>query len=215
MSRLGWAAVVTSTLGVGLIVGCPSGGGDWLGDGLVALSVVSIVAAILLSKHLLKRYAALTATTYIIVFGTLALVPIALAWQGIPVLHLSTSGWLSLALLGVGATAATNVLWNWGLQHTAASHAGVYANLEPLVGALPGLPMLHDPLGASAAVGGLIVLLAALAVSLWRTWCPCAAAFDRPPDLADDGRCRVHAERLAPLPAANGRRRPAPPWRQR
>jgi drug/metabolite transporter (DMT)-like permease len=166
MGRLGWVAVCASTLGVGLIVGWPSADRHWLGDGLVALSVLAIVGAVLLSKQLLQRYSALTATTYILIAGTLSLLPIAVVWQGVPSLTLSLPTWGSLLALAIGATAATNTLWNWGLKHTTASHASIYVNLEPVVGALLGVLLLREQLGPAAAVGGVLVLASAVAVSL-------------------------------------------------
>jgi len=65
----------------------------------------------------------------------------------------------------VGVTALANLLYNWGLAHFDASRAGVYLNVEPLVGALLGVTMLGEQLGPSAALGGALIVGTALYIS--------------------------------------------------
>jgi drug/metabolite transporter (DMT)-like permease len=165
LGRRGWGAVGASTMGVGLIVGLPGPEHSWLGDGLVFLSLIIAVAWILLSKRLIERYSALPATAYILAFGSLSLLPISLAWDGPP--RMSVSAGVGGAVLGLGlvCTALTFVLWNWALERYPASRAGVFVNLEPLVGALLGVALLHDRLGPSAVLGGLVIMAAAWAIS--------------------------------------------------
>ena len=161
----GWAAVAASTIGVALVVGQPNGGRSWVGDFLVFLAAVAVVAAVLMTKDLVGRYPALAATTYIIAFGTVVLIPLALIYEGVPRFDLSAGVWGSLALLGIGSTVLANLLYNWGLAHFDASRAGVFLNLEPLVGALLGVTMLGEHLGPWALVGGALIVGAALYIS--------------------------------------------------
>jgi drug/metabolite transporter (DMT)-like permease len=160
----GWLAVAASTLGVILIVGGPSAH-VWLGDALVALSAVSTAAGILLSKRLLERYPPTMATAWMIAIGTLALVPASLAWDGPPKLHLSAAVWGSVLVLGLGSSALSYLLYNWGLEHFDASRASIYLNLEPLVGALLGVFMLGESLASPALIGGALIVGAAVYVS--------------------------------------------------
>ncbi len=161
----GWVAVAASTIGVALVVGQPNGGRSWLGDFLVFLAAVAVVAAVLMAKDLVGRYPAIAATTYIIAFGTVVLIPLALICEGAPRFDLSAGVWGSLALLGIGSTVLSNLLYNWGLAHFDASKAGVFLNLEPLVGALLGVTMLGESLGPGALVGGVLIVGAALYIS--------------------------------------------------
>jgi drug/metabolite transporter (DMT)-like permease len=162
----GWGAVGVSTLGVALIVGAPGSDRNWLGDGLVFVSLVVAVAWILLSKRLIERYSALTATAYILAFGTLTLLPISLAWDGPPPLVSLQAGVLGPTLaLGTLCTAVTFMLWNWALGRFPASRAGVFINIEPVVGALLGVTLLRESLGVGAILGGLLILTAAWVVS--------------------------------------------------
>lgn len=162
----GWGAVGVSTAGVALIVGMPGSDRNWLGDGLVFLSVVVAVVWILLSKRLIERYSTLTATAYILAFGTLTMLPISLVWDGPPPL-LSLPGQTlgSVLALGLVCTVVTFMLWNWALERFPASRAGVFINIEPVVGALLGVGLLHESLGLGAVSGGVLILAAAWLVS--------------------------------------------------
>src|SRR5436309_1642343 len=73
-----------------------------------------------------------------------------------------------LLAAGVLATTVTTYLWNWGLARVPASQACVFVNLEPVVGAILGVVLLHDILGPYALIGGLLVVGAALFVATAR-----------------------------------------------
>lgn len=163
----GWGAVGVSTLGVALIVGLPGPDRNWLGDGLVFLSIVVAVIWILLSKRLIERYSAVVATAYILAFGTLTLLPISLLWDGLPPWPscLSWKVWGSVLALGLVCTAFTFILWNWALERFPASRAGVFVNLEPVVGSVLGVTLLRESLGPGALLGGLLIIIAAWVIS--------------------------------------------------
>jgi drug/metabolite transporter (DMT)-like permease len=165
LNARGWGAVGASTLGVALIVGLPGSDRNWLGDGLVFISIVVAVVWILLSKRLIERYSALVATAYILTFGTLILLPISLVWDGPPRLNLSAGVLGSVLALGLACTALTFLLWNWALERFPASRAGVFINIEPVVGALLGVTLLHETIGPGALLGGLLIVTAAWVVS--------------------------------------------------
>jgi len=46
-----------------------------------------------------------------------------------------------------------------------ASEAGVLLNMEPLVGSLLGVFVLHESLGPSARIGGALILVAAVLIT--------------------------------------------------
>lgn len=165
LGKTGWSAVGASTLGVALAVARPGVSNDWLGDALVLLSLLAVVGWVLLGKRLGDGYPAVPATAWILTFGTLTLVPVALLWEGVPRLDLTLLGWASVLVLGLGCSAATYALWNWGVARVPASRAGVFLNLEPLVGALLGVLVLGEALGPGTVVGGALIIGAALVVS--------------------------------------------------
>ncbi len=165
LAARGWASIGVSTLGVTLLVGLPGSDHNWAGDALVFLSMIVVVAWVLLSKPLIKKYTALVATAYLMLFGTLTMLPVALVWDGTPRLQMSATVLASVLALGLACSALTYVLWNWGLNYVSASHAGIYTNLEPVVGALLGVMFLHETLQPSAIVGGLLVIAGAIAIT--------------------------------------------------
>ncbi len=73
-----------------------------------------------------------TASVYWI--GTGILLALVITTSGVPSAHYSTSAWVAVAEQALLGTASTTLLWNWGLNRVPASQAGMFVNLEPLVG---------------------------------------------------------------------------------
>jgi drug/metabolite transporter (DMT)-like permease len=165
LSLRGWLAIGVSTLGVLMLVGLPNANHNWLGDALVFLSMIVVVAWVLLSKPLIKRYTALVATAYLIFFGTLMLIPISLVWDGMPQLKMSSSVVASILVLGLACSALTYALWNWGISYVSTARAGIYTNLEPVVGVLMSVLFLHESLRAGTILGGLLIISGAIVIS--------------------------------------------------
>ena len=130
------------------------------GDLLVFLSMFAAMAMILLTKHLMSEYGALQVTAWMIGAGTLML----LAWIEAthPMrYHISPRVWLAVVAQGLLCTTAAFLLWNWGLARVPAARAGVFLNLEPLVGTLLGVFVLGESLGILGILGGGLILSAA------------------------------------------------------
>ena len=145
MDRIGWFALTLSTLGATLIAlgarhATGATGPTLTGDMLVVLSLVIALAWILINKRLMLRHSAITVTAYGVAAG-------------------------ALAASGLLCTASTTLLWNWGLTQVPASQAGVLLNMEPLIGSLLGVFLLHESLGPSARTGGTLILAAALIIT--------------------------------------------------
>lgn len=161
-----WGSVAGSTLGMAFMVGLPGSGRSTLGDLLVLASIVVSVVWILASKRLVERYSAFLATGWSIVLGTAALVPIALLRAGVPPTHLAPRSWTAVIGLAVGCTVMAYVAWNWGVARIGAASAGVWLNLEPVTGAMLGVTLLGESLTPGLAVGGILILAAAGAISI-------------------------------------------------
>ena len=65
----------------------------------------------------------------------------------------------------VHGTATTTLLWNWGMTQVPASQAGILLNMEPLIGSLLGVLILHEQLGVLAYIGGAMILAAAITLT--------------------------------------------------
>lgn len=172
LDRVGWIALVGSTIGVALIVlgGTPARamrrGPSIAGDLLVVLSLVIALGWILLNKKLMQRHPPVVVTAYGLLSGACMLAIIVLTMWGAPPLHgVNVQVWLALAASGVLCTTSTTLLWNWGIHRVPASRAGVFLNLEPALGSFLGVELLGDRLGPFAWVGGGLILAAAIALT--------------------------------------------------
>lgn len=170
LDRRDWAAVIASTAGATLIaLAAPpaggSGGATLTGDLLVVASLVAAVVWVLLSQRLMKRYSSAVVTTTVIILGTMMLAIWVFIVYGAPPVGLSLLAWLSVASQGVLATTLATLLWNWGVANVPASRAGVFVNLEPVIGATLGVTVLGETLGALALAGGVLILGAAVAIT--------------------------------------------------
>jgi drug/metabolite transporter (DMT)-like permease len=169
MDRVGWLALAGSTCGAALIAvgGHHAKGGATLeGDLLVVVSLIIALFWILLNKRLMERHSHVVVTAYGLLLGTLMLmIWVPLQYGMPPVAGVSLKAWLALAGSGVLCTAATTLLWNWGMTQVPASQAGVLLNMEPLIGSLLGVLVLGERLGPSAWVGGALILAAAITLT--------------------------------------------------
>ncbi len=177
LDRIGWAALAGSTVGACMIAlagrhanPARGGGGPSLaGDLLIVLSLGIALFWILINKRLMERHNHIVVTAYGLLIGTgMLLVWVPLTSGAPPFAHVSGQAWAALLASGVLCTATTTLLWNWGMTEVPASEAGVLLNMEPLVGSLLGIFLLHEHLGPSAWAGGLLILLAAITLTTRR-----------------------------------------------
>jgi drug/metabolite transporter (DMT)-like permease len=119
----------------------------------------------------MRRHSAATVTAVCWV-GAVLLAVVVFITSGAPSIHYSTRAWTAVAEQGLFATASTTVLWNWGLKQVPASEAGIFVNLEPLVGSILGVFMLHEDLGIMALAGGALIIAGAFYFSYKRQGAP-------------------------------------------
>jgi drug/metabolite transporter (DMT)-like permease len=162
LKAIEWAVLLLSPTGVLLIafstVGSANGSQATLaGDLLVLVSMFAAVAMILITKHLTARYDALQVTAWMLIIGTVMLVVGTELWHPVR-FRFSAAAWAAAIAQGLLATAGAYLLWNWGLAQVPASHAGVFLNMEPLLGTLLGVVFLHETLGWLTVFGGAMIL---------------------------------------------------------
>jgi drug/metabolite transporter (DMT)-like permease len=162
LSASEWVVLLLSPAGV-LAIAFSAGrssqpaGPTVLGDLLVLLSMCAAAGSILVTKHLMANYDSLHITVWMLTIGAVLL------FLGLecfdPVrFHFSPTSWGAAAAQGLLATAGAYLAWNWGLERVAASRAGVFLNLEPLVGTMLGVSLLHERLGPTAILGGALII---------------------------------------------------------
>jgi drug/metabolite transporter (DMT)-like permease len=171
LHKLGWIALVVSTCGAALIAlggthHASPNGPTLRGDLYVVLSLVIALFWVLLNQHLVMRHSAIVITSYGLCAGALMLLIIVPPFYGLPPIHhVSLKAWLALAASGILSTASATLLWNWGMTKVPASQAAVLLNMEPLIGSLLGVFVLHETLGPVAWLGGAMILLAAIVLT--------------------------------------------------
>jgi drug/metabolite transporter (DMT)-like permease len=171
LNSLGWGALALSTVGAALIAlganhAVSANGPTLAGDLLVVLSLAIALFWVLLNKRLMLRHNHIVVTAYGILAGTLMLAVYVPFAYGLPPVHgVSWKAWAALAASGLLCTAITTLLWNWGLTQVPASQAGILLNMEPLIGSLLGIFLLHDHLGGLAWLGGAMILAASITLT--------------------------------------------------
>ncbi len=171
LHTLGWVALVVSTIGAALIAlggthHAEANGPTLRGDLYVVLSLCIALFWVLLNQRLVMRHSAVVITAYGLCSGTVMLLFVVPPLYGLPPVHnVSLKAWLALAASGILSTASSTLLWNWGMTKVPASQAAVLLNMEPLIGSLLGIFVLHETLGPVAWLGGAMILLAAIVLT--------------------------------------------------
>lgn len=178
LPKIGWLALAGSSAGVALIVLSGSSGihaagtGPTLtGDLLIVLSLCISLGWLLLNKSLVRKHSALQVTAWGLLAGTAMLVVWVflrdlLTHHALPPVHgVPAIAWWCLIASGTLCTAATSLLWNWGMRHVPASRAAVFLNIEPALGSALGVWLLGDRLGPTAWAGGGLILAAAVVLT--------------------------------------------------
>ena len=169
LDRTGWIAIAGSTAGACLIAlnksHSDAGTASWAGDGLVVASLLLAVVWIITNRRLLDRHSSAAVSSAGLLAGTVMLALWVLPADGLPPVHLSPVTWLSLLASGLLCTVSTTLLWNWSTTQVAASEAGVFLNMEPMMGSALSVWLFHERLGWTAWVGGSMIVLSALVLT--------------------------------------------------
>ncbi|MBC8137931.1 MAG: DMT family transporter [Fibrella sp.] len=131
-----------------------------LGNILMVLSLLFEAGAVLTVKRLTQHYSGMTIVTYEFLLGALLLAPFAL-WETLAngAAHPTVGAWGAFAYLITGCTLLAYPLWFRLLETTDASDVTLFIFLQPVVGTLIGVALLHEPFTAWAAIGAFLVLI--------------------------------------------------------
>jgi len=175
-SRLRLLGIALSIIGVMVIFSGAAGdaaGASLLGNALIFLSVIAWGIYTSLAKRV-SDHDSVVVTACIVGCGAVMLLPVAaFELRNIPFPSLSLQGWFGVFYLGVLASGIAFLIYNYALRYMEAGHAGVFANLIPVIGVLSGIVVLHDPLSRRSIAGGIIVML-----GVWITGADKAAVAD-------------------------------------
>jgi len=168
-------ALVAGFAGVYLIIErsllptLPNGGGVWrmVGDLLVVLALAFEALYTVRGKALLIKHSPLLITAAAIVGSTVFWIPLA-GWtilvQG---WHpLSLAAWLGIGWLAIGVTVIAYLSWFQGLTTIDGSVAASTLFIQPLLGTLLAVILLHDQLTPLTLVGGALIIVSVYLISL-------------------------------------------------
>ncbi|HEV2656448.1 MAG TPA: EamA family transporter [Ktedonobacteraceae bacterium] len=167
-------ALLLGSLGMYLIVEqsllphVPAGGGAVriLGDLLVIAGLISESYYTVRGKALLTKYPPFLIITVAMLGSLVFWVPVA-SWQVISSgWHpLTLPAWLALIWLAVMATALAYLTWFQGLTRIEGSKAASTLFLQPLVGTILAVVLLHEHLTVMTLVGGVLIAASVYLIS--------------------------------------------------
>jgi drug/metabolite transporter (DMT)-like permease len=154
---LAWAGFALAFAGVGLLAG--SGGNtSAAGDGLVLASVAITAVFIVAQTRNLAGRDPIAVTAVQMGAATLVALPLAALMEGAPPVGPTTAELASVAALATAGTVLPFALFAYGQARVPAETAGVFVNIEPLVGTALGALAFHDPFGPLQLLGAVAVL---------------------------------------------------------
>ena len=162
-----WAGYAVALVGITLVAGSRGSGATAVGDLLVLASVgLSAVFLVIQPKLLAGRDAAAVTAVQFAAGGLVAL-PVALITGHLPNAAPSTlTPVIALVALTLAGTLLPFWLFAHGQARVPAALAGVFVNLEPLVGAAVGWIAFGD-VATSANLFGAVAVIAGITLSVW------------------------------------------------
>lgn len=162
VARTLWVGLGAGLVGVTLIV---IGGGEAVGGVSVVGELGALATALswavysVLIRPLMRRYSALQLSAFVMVVGTLVLVPFSVPsvltqdWSAVP-----PDAWVGLLYAAILSVTVTNILYFTAIHRIGASRAALYTYMEPFLGVLIAVILLGDSVTALQLVGGVVVL---------------------------------------------------------
>jgi drug/metabolite transporter (DMT)-like permease len=138
---------------------------NWRGDLLLIASGLAYAAYSMFGRPVLDRHPATVVTARSIVWGAAVMAPFAAGeWIAGARPVATTSAIVGTLYLSVIITAFGYLVWNYALARVGAARAGIFVNVQPVVGATLGVVFLGDALTPFTISGGALIV-----VGLWMT----------------------------------------------
>ncbi len=164
VSRASWVGVAAATAGAALIAGKPGGAGTPIGIILSLASLVIFLGWLLVLKRAPLTRATMAVPAVTLVVAMLVILPIALVLHGPPPIGLTAVAWGGILGQGLLSTFVATVAWQYGAARVDSASAGVFINIEPLIGAALGIGLFGDPAGLPLLLGGVLIVAGSIVV---------------------------------------------------
>jgi drug/metabolite transporter (DMT)-like permease len=157
------AGLAVASAGIVLLV---SGGRltelGWLrstGDWLILVSAFTWAIYTVATRNLSRRRPALAVTFVIMLVAAAVAAVLVWLWGDLGrVRSLTPRGVAAILYLAIPGLALGQWFWQEGVARLGASRAALYLYLEPIATLALAIPLLHEPFGLAAALGGALVL---------------------------------------------------------
>ncbi len=154
-----WAGYAISLAGIVLVAEGGGGGATVGGDILVVASVTFSAAFIVFQPRVLAGRDAAAVTAVQFAAGGLVALPLAIGGSGMPHAPHNSGEVIAFIVLALGGTVLPFWLFAYGQSRVSASLAGVFINLEPVVGVVIGWLAFGDPAASGQLFGvGAVIL---------------------------------------------------------
>lgn len=155
----GMALAFCGVAALNLGPGKASHGASFAGDVLVFLAGLTFAIFAVFGKEITKRHDTVTVNTLGYAAGAVAAVPF--IWWQARVFDLSVvpmEGWLWLAYLAAFPSILGYLIFYYAMTFLPASRVSAFSYAQPVIAALSGLIILGEPVTATVATGGALVL---------------------------------------------------------
>jgi len=163
---LSWVGVAAASAGAAVIAGRPGGEATPLGVALMLISFLLFLGWLVVLRRAPPSPTPMAVSAITMIVGCLTVLPFTLVMHGAPKLNLSWAAWTAVIAQGVLSTFLANAAWQFGLRHVSSASAGVFVNIEPLMGASLGVLMFGDRLTPALLIGGALIVVGSLVVVL-------------------------------------------------
>jgi drug/metabolite transporter (DMT)-like permease len=132
-----------------------------MGNIFALLAALSWALFSVLGKKVLETSNAYSVTAFSSLFGAIALAPLAIGFEGLA-FPSDTLAWLILAVLGLGASGTSYLLWHIAITESKASDACLAFFFIPIIAILVGIVLLGEAVTALFLTGSCLVLIGVL-----------------------------------------------------
>ncbi|HEY2865996.1 MAG TPA: DMT family transporter, partial [Pyrinomonadaceae bacterium] len=140
-----------------------------IGDLMIVGNSLAYGVYVATSKDTITRNGAFRSMMWVFIFASVICVPYGSAsLRTVDVPSVSTSIWLLVAYIAVGATAAPYLLNAWALARVNPSIVAIYIYLQPLIGFMMAVVFLGEPIGAMFAAAAALIFAGLFLVTFRR-----------------------------------------------
>jgi drug/metabolite transporter (DMT)-like permease len=153
------AFIGTSLLFWNDLAGAAEGSHLLWGGFLIFMSGVAWAVYVVLAKPLIQTYGAYSISAISIALATLPMLLMTSAETLATARAMGWVDWANMFYLTVIAAVIATITWNYGASRLPSAAGGAFLYLIPVIAVIAGAVILHEPVSASALIGGALILL--------------------------------------------------------